>query len=106
MQDLRPLRDQIYVLADAVPEETKRDSGIVLIKDAGKTKQAPARARIVKCGPGKEDKNGNIVPMDVKEGDLVLIHFGAGIRTGDGLNDRSDFRIIRYEDILAVINGQ
>ena len=57
-------------------------------------------ARVVAIGPGKKDKDGNLVPMPVKEGDLVLMEKYSGQEVN--LNDE-DYVVVRSDDIIAIV---
>ncbi|MDP3729610.1 MAG: co-chaperone GroES [bacterium] len=66
--NIQPLNDRIFL--EAVDEEKKTKSGIVLPDTAEKEK--PIRGKVVAVGPGKLDDKGNRIPLSVKVGDLVL----------------------------------
>jgi len=98
---IRPLRDNI--LLQPVKEEKKR-GGIILPETV--EKERPEKAKVLAVGPGKLDKEGRRIPLDVKKGDIVLFtKYGPNeikfenIRTGK----EEEYLIAREEDILAVI---
>jgi chaperonin GroES len=42
-------------------------------------------AKVIAVGPGDRDKNGNVIPVSVKEGDEVLLpeYGGTEVKLGD-----------------------
>ena len=93
---IRPLHDRILV--KRLDEETKTAGGL-FIPDSAKEK--PIQAKVVAVGAGKLDKNGKLIPLDVKEGDKVLFskYSGSEIKV-----DGEDHLIMREDDILAVLD--
>lgn len=62
---LIPLED--HILVEAIEEENKTKSGILLPDN----KEKPSKGKVVAVGNGKILDNGNRAPIDVKEGDIV-----------------------------------
>lgn len=93
---IRPLHDR--VLLKRLDEETKTASGL-FIPDSAKEK--PIQAKVVAVGAGKRDKDGKIVPLDVKAGDRVLFskYSGSEVKI-----DGEEHLIMREEDLLAVLD--
>ena len=94
--NIRPLHDR--VLAKRV-EEAEQVRGGIIIPDTAKEK--PQEAEIIAVGPGKVQDNGDRAPMDVSEGDRVLIgkYSGSEIKIDD-----EDYVILREDEILAVVS--
>ncbi len=92
---LKPLSNR--VLAQRIEADETAAGGIIL-PDSAKKKQETAR--IVAVGPGKQDDKGNLIPMPVKEGDLVLMdkYSGQEVTVED-----EEFVIARADDIIAII---
>ena len=67
MMNLKPLGDRVIVKQDEAEETTA--GGLILAHDA---KEKPQTGVVLKVGEGKLDKDGNLVPVPVKEGDRVL----------------------------------
>ena len=66
--NLAPLEDRILVRPDEAEETTA--SGIVIPDTA---KEKPQEGTVLAVGPGKRsDNTGEIIPVDVKEGDRVI----------------------------------
>lgn len=87
------------VLVSRLEPEEKLKGGIVL-PDSAKKKQE--QARVIAIGPGKKDKNGNIIPMPVKVNDVILMEKYSGQEIN--LNDE-EFIIIKADDIIAIIEN-
>ncbi len=62
---LIPLED--HILVEAIEEENKTKSGIILPD----TKEKPSKGKVVAVGNGKILDNGTRAPIDVKIGDIV-----------------------------------
>jgi chaperonin GroES len=92
---LRPLQDR--VLVRRVDPETKTRGGI-FIPDTAQEK--PMEGEIVAVGPGTRDKDGKLVPLDVKSGDRVL--FGKWSGTEVKL-DGEELLIMKESDIMGVL---
>ncbi len=93
---IRPLHDRILV--KRLEEETKTTGGL-FIPDSAKEK--PIQAKVVAVGAGKLDKNGKLIPLDVKAGDKVLFskYSGSEIKI-----DGEEHLIMREEDLLAILD--
>lgn len=92
---IKPLGDRVVV--EVIEQEEKTASGIVLPDTA---KEKPQEGRVVAVGKGRYE-NGQLVPMEVKEGDRVIFskYAGTEVKIGD-----KEYLIMRESDILA-ING-
>ena len=95
--DLQPLGDRLIV--EVLEEEETTASGIVLPDTA---KEKPQRGRILAVGPGSRNDKGELVPMDVAEGDEVIFskYGGTEIKLG-----ADDVLILRETDVLAKVVG-
>ncbi|MDD3608825.1 MAG: co-chaperone GroES [Halothiobacillaceae bacterium] len=92
---IRPLHDR--VLIKRVEEERTTASGIVLPDSAA---EKPNRGEVIAAGPGKSNEKGEIRPMGVSVGDLVLFGQYAGTKVKV---DGEDLLMMGEDDILAVI---
>lgn len=92
---IKPISD--HILIEPMKQEEKTKSGILLPDTAEKDK--PEQGKVIAVGPGKKHK-GERVPLEVKEGDVVLFtKYGPHeIKVGD-----KEYLIAREEDILAII---
>ena len=66
MMDLQPLGDRLIV--EVLEEEETTTSGIVLPDTA---KEKPQRGNVLAVGPGSRNDEGNIIPMEIAEGDEI-----------------------------------
>jgi chaperonin GroES len=94
---VRPLADRVVV--KRLESEQKTKSGIIIPDTA---KEKPIEGIVVAVGNGKLLKNGKLRPLDVKEGDRVLIGKYAG--TEVKLDD-VEHVILSEDEILAVLNS-
>lgn len=92
---LRPLGNRVLLRRLAAEESLK---GGIILPDTAKKKQE--QAEVVAVGTGKKDKNGQLVSIPVKAGDIVLIEKYSGQEVT--LNDE-ELVIARADDLIAVI---
>lgn len=85
------------VLLKRLEREEKLKGGVIL-PDSVKKKQE--QAEVIAIGPGKKDKSGNLIPMPVKVGDVVLIEKYSGQEIT--LNDE-EFVIVKADDLIAIV---
>ena len=93
---IRPLNDRVLVIR--VEEEQKTQGGIIIPDTA---KEKPQEGKVVAAGPGKVDKDGNRIPMNVAEGDRVL--FGKYAGTEIKVDDKEHV-FLREDDILGILS--
>jgi chaperonin GroES len=92
---LRPLQDRILVRR--VEEETTTKGGIIIPDSA---KEKPAEGKVVAVGNGKAGDDGKRIPLEIKEGDLIL--FGKYSGTEVKI-EGEEYLIMREDDVLGVI---
>ncbi|MCE5282117.1 MAG: co-chaperone GroES [Deltaproteobacteria bacterium] len=92
-----PLHDRIVV---ARVESEEKTAGGIIIPDTAKEK--PQEGKVIAVGPGKRDKEGNRIPVDVKTGDRILFAKWSG--TEFKLDGR-EHMIMKEDDILSVIES-
>lgn len=94
--NFKPLSNHLFL--EPVEEETKTKSGIVLPDTA--EKERPQKGKVIAVGPGKRDKGGNRIPVDVKVGQTVLFKkYGP-----DEIEiDNKKYLVAEEEDILAIL---
>jgi chaperonin GroES len=92
---LRPLQDRVLVRR---VEPEARTAGGILIPDA--VQEKPVEGEVVAAGPGARNKDGVLLPMDVKPGDRVL--FGKWSGTEVRL-DGEELMIMSGADIMGVL---
>ena len=93
--NLQPLGDRLIV--EALEDEETTVSGIVLPDTA---KEKPQRGRVLAVGPGARNDKGELIPLDVAEGDEVIFskYGGTEIKVG-----ADDVLILRESDVLAKV---
>jgi chaperonin GroES len=93
---LVPLEDRVVVKLLEQEETTK--SGIVLPDTA---KEKPSKAKVIAAGPGKYSEKGDLLPMPVKEGDIVVFAKYAGTEIK---LDGDDYLVLRaMTDVIGVL---
>ncbi len=91
-----PLRD--YILIEPIKEEEKTKSGILLPETA--EKERPEQGRVIAVGSGRKTDEGKIIPLDVKQGQLVLFtKYGPN----EIKHEDKEYLIAKEEDILAIL---
>ncbi|WP_158774563.1 co-chaperone GroES [Cobetia sp. L2A1] len=96
--NIRPLHDRVVVRR--VEEEKKTAGGIVL---PGSAQEKPTRGEILAAGNGRILENGEVRPLDVKVGDIVIFKDGYGVEKQK--IDGEEVLIMSESDILAVVEG-
>ena len=93
----RPLHDRVVVRR--LESETKTAGGIIIPETA---KEKPQQGEIIAVGAGSRDEQGKLIPMDVKEGDIVL--FGKWSGTEVKI-EGEDLLIMKESDIMGVMGA-
>ena len=93
---IKPLEDRVLV---APLEAEKTTASGLVIPDTAKEK--PQEGRVVATGPGRIDDNGQRVPMDVAEGDVIIFSKYGGTEIK---YDGQDYLLLNARDILAVVS--
>ncbi len=94
--NIKPLEDKILVQASEAEETTA--SGLVIPDTA---KEKPQEGKVLAVGPGRIDDKGNRIPVDVKEGDVVIYSKYGGTEVK---YNGEEYLILSARDVLAVIN--
>lgn len=92
---MRPLGNRVLLRRLAAEETLK--GGIIL---PGNAKKKQEHAEVIAIGTGKKDKNGQLIPIPVKVGDIVLIEKYSEQEVS---LDGEDYVIARGEDLIAII---
>ncbi len=93
---IKPLEDRVLVQVEE--EEQTTASGLVIPDTA---KEKPQQGTIMAVGPGKRsEQTGDVIPLDVKEGDTVLFskYGGTEVKVAG-----QEYLILSARDILAVL---
>ena len=92
---VKPLGDRLLVRR---PEEDEVVKGGIIIPDTAKEK--PQEAEVIAVGPGRRDDKGELVPIEVKAGQRILLGKYSGTEVEI---DDEDYLIVREDDILGII---
>ena len=95
---VKPLQDRLVI--KPVEEEQKTSGGIIMPDTVSKEK--PVRGEVIAVGPGKFDKDGKRMALDVKVGDEVMYGKYAGT---EFKQDDQEYLIVDYNDILAILEN-
>ena len=95
--NLRPLHDRVIIKR---MEEERMSAGGIVIPDSATEK--PARGEVVAAGNGKITDSGDVRPLDVKVGDVVLFGKYAGTEVKV---EGQEYLVMNEADIMAVIEG-
>jgi len=86
-----------HILVEALEEEITA-SGIIIPDTASKEK--PQKGKVIAVGSGKTGDDGKRIPLEVKEGDVVLFtKYGPTEVKVDG----KEYLVLNESDILAII---
>lgn len=96
ISQITPLSDRI--LLKPIEADNITASGIILPESANK--ERPSLYEVIAVWPGKLDKNGNMVTIELKTGDRVISgqYSGDDVKVGD-----TTYKIVAYDYILAKI---
>jgi chaperonin GroES len=92
---IKPLEDRVLVRPEDADETLP--SGLVIPDTA---KEKPQEGTVLAVGPGKRSDTGDLIPIDVKEGDRVLYskYGGTEIKV-----DGEELLILSARDVLAIV---
>ena len=93
---IQPLND--HILVEPIREEKKK--GGIILPDTVE-KERSEKGKVIAVGPGKRDKDGKRVSVDVKRGDVVLF---TKYSPSEVKVDGKEYLVIREDDVLAVLN--
>lgn len=94
--NFKPLSNHLFI--EAISEDKKTKSGIVLPDTAEKEK--PMVGKVIAVGPGKTSEKGERVAMSVKVGDKVLFKkYGPDEIEVDG----KKYLVGDEDDVLAIL---
>jgi chaperonin GroES len=94
--NLQPLEDRIIVRTSEAEETTA--SGLVIPDTA---KEKPQQGEVLAAGPGKRSEHtGDLIPVDVKVGDIVIYSKYGGTEVSSG---GEDLLVLSARDVLAIV---
>jgi len=91
----RPLHDRVLIKR---VEETNKTAGGIIIPDTAKEK--PVEGEVVACGNGARTEDGNVIALDVKQGDRVLFTKWAG---NEVTIDGEELLVMKESDIVGIL---
>ena len=92
----RPLHDRILV--ERLEAETKTTGGIILPETS---QEKPMQGKVLKVGNGYISESGDVRPLDVKEGEIIMFAQWSGTEVKI---DGNDYLIIKESDVIGIIN--
>ena len=93
--NLQPLEDRIVVRPKDAEATTA--SGLVIPDTA---KEKPQQGEVLAIGAGRRSETGELIPMDVAVGDVVVYSKYGGTEIADG---GEDLLILNARDVLAIV---
>ena len=93
---IKPLEDRVVIKIKQAEQTTA--SGLVIPETA---KEKPQEARVVAVGPGRVDEKGNRIPVDIKEGDVVVFSRYGGTEVK---YQGEEYLILSARDVLAIVD--
>ena len=93
---IRPLGNRILVRR----AKAKSTKGGILLPDAAQEK--PKMGEVVAMGPGKQDEDGKLQPMQVQVGNTVLFGAYAGVEVKTKETEAEDL-IMAEDEVLGVL---
>ncbi len=91
---IQPLNDKVLV----EPLKVEEKVGGLFIPE--KAKESSQRGKIISIGRGKLNEKGEIIPSNLKIGDIILFPKYGGIEIKI---DNTEYKIFSEEEILCVI---
>lgn len=97
--NIKPLGDRVILEPYSDKQEKGKTETGIYIPDTAE-KERSEKGKVVAVGPGKINKNGEITPLAVKTGQIVLFskYSPTEIKV-----DNKEYLIVKEEDILAII---
>ncbi|MGK2285337.1 co-chaperone GroES [Pedomonas sp. V897] len=93
----KPLHDRVVVRR---VDQDERTAGGIIIPDTAKEK--PQQGEVIAVGPGARNEAGELIPLDVQVGDMVL--FGKWSGTEVKI-DGEELLIMKESDILGILEN-
>ena len=94
----RPLHDR--VLLRRLDAESKTAGGIIIPDTA---KEKPAQAEVLAVGTGVRDEHGKLLPLAVREGDVVLFSKWSG---SEVTIDNEELVVVKESDIMGILESK
>jgi len=88
------------VIVEREKEEQTTSGGIIIPDNA---KEKPVRGKVVAVGKGARTEDGKVIPMDIKQNDIILFAKWAGTEIKI---DGKEYLIMKESDILGVLEAK
>jgi len=98
--NLEPLDNRVLIELD--PRDKKTAGGIIIPEGAVRMEE---KGVVVAAGPGAMNADGSRSPMQLKEGDHVLLDAHAGIPVSIGAENEKKYRLMPEIHVLAKITS-
>lgn len=92
---LRPLGDRILVKRKKVEEQ---NIGGIILPDSAQSKQDIGT--VIATGPGKKDKDGNLIEISIKAGDNIMWDKYGGQEVT--INEE-ELIMVKCDDVIAIV---
>ena len=96
---LKPLYDKI-VVEMLNRQEYRSKTGLTMTRDMSLSKNTVLKGKVVAVGQGRLLENGDLLPLKVKEGDLIIFSKMQGESYNDGC---IDYTILSEAHVLAIV---
>ena len=99
-----PPRDEqiLHTPSPTPPPHPPQTTGGILLPDQGKKMN---EGEVIAVGPGHTNRDGKLIPVNVKVGDRVLLpeYGGSAVKLGGAqrVGEEDEFTLYRDEDILG-----
>ncbi len=93
---IKPTEDRLLV--ERLEVEVKTSGGIIIPDTA---KEKPMQGKVVSVGAGRRNDKGDIIPVSIKAGDVVLFAKWSGTEIKV---DGKELLIMKESDVLAIMN--
>ena len=95
---LNPTHDRLVV--ETITEAATSAAGVILPETH---QTSTRRGQVRACGPGRTNKQGQLIPMTLQVGDEVLFgaHAGQRIRI-----DGHELTVLNQDDVLALVDTE
>ncbi|MES2088268.1 MAG: co-chaperone GroES [Patescibacteria group bacterium] len=95
--NIKPLGDRVLIRELEVTDRLEKTAGGIYIPDSVKDDRGSKRGEVIAVGPGRID-DGELIPMNVKVGDVVLYQWGDTVKIGE-----TEFTLVNESGLLAII---
>ena len=93
---IKPIND--YILVEPLKQEEITKGGIIIPETA--REERAVKGKIIAVGPGKLNEKGERIPINVKEGQVILFKKYAP----DEIKiDDKEYYFIREDDVMAIL---